>query len=296
MELAVETVDRIFYQTDQFEFSTSVAHFQHYAPHTHPGRFQLELVLSGETECGIGQQRFMLPQHYYSLVNPDVEHDNLTRGWKHALFLIFDRRIVDETASQLYRFITQPILFFDAVAPCSLGIQTLFHTLLQEVHEEDRLGRRLFVDSALLQLSVMLLRTLRGNHTSRAVATANASGHTTQIARAVELIRYQFHHDLSLNDLARVAGMSRYHFLRCFKAQMGETPYAYVMKTRLQAAARLLRSSSQAITEIALTCGFASLSHFGSVFRRMYHCSPSRYRHPGEEENATIRQDNARSC
>lgn len=294
MELAVEAANRIFYQSADLEFSTSVARAQHYAPHVHPAQFQLEFVLHGATECGIGGQRFLLPAQHYSLVNPDVEHENVTRDWKHALFLIFDRRVLDETAWQLFRFMVQPVTFFDVMSPCLPGISSILQTLLYEFRQPEVPGRRLFLDTALVQLSVLLLRTLRGTHSSRAAALQESASLSAQIARAVELIRSSFHHDLSLDDLAQAAGMSRYHFLRCFKAQLGETPYAYMMRTRLRAAAKLLRSTSRAITDIALTCGFASLSHFGAVFRKVYHCSPSVYRHPQDHENAIIRDEAAR--
>ena len=72
--------------------------------------------------------------------------------------------------------------------------------------------------------------------------------------------------------------MSRYHFLRCFKAHVGVTPYAYLQRVRLRNAATLLRSSSRAITDIALDCGFTSPSRFSDAFRRRYGCTPSMYR------------------
>jgi AraC-like DNA-binding protein/quercetin dioxygenase-like cupin family protein len=296
MELAIETTNRILYQSAQLEFSVSVAQAERYEPHIHPAQFQLELVLQGETECGIGRQQFTLPQEHYSLINPDVEHHNVTRQWKHALFLIFDQRILNETAWQLYRFFSKPIVFFEAMAPCTPALSAILHALLQEVRQPESSGRRLFFDTALVQVSVTLLRALQGNHTALAALRSDTSERQTQIARAVELIRSSFQYDLSLDDLAQAAGMSRYHFLRCFKAQMGETPYAYVMRTRLRAAAALLRSSSQAITEIALTCGFTSLSHFGVMFRRFYHCSPSSYRYPPHCKSATIQDGIAISC
>ena len=286
MELAVTPFDPVFYQSAQLEFATTMVREEYYAPHVHPARFQVELVLDGETECGIGRQRFTLSRYHYSLVNPDTEHYNITRQWKHALFLIFDRDILDETAWQMYRFMSQPVTFSEKIASCSPDLMTILTTLIHEVRQPDRLGRRLFFETALIQLSVTLLRLLGGNHTPSALSVVNPKSYTQQIARAVELIRNSFQIDLSLDDLARTAGMSRYHFLRCFKAQVGVTPYAYVMQTRLRAAAAMLRSTTQAITDIALICGFGSLSHFGTVFRRAYRCSPSVYRRTRQQEIA----------
>ena len=88
--------------------------------------------------------------------------------------------------------------------------------------------------------------------------------------------------------------MSRYHFLRCFKAQVGTTPYAYLLQVRLRAAAAMLHSSSRAITDIALACGFSSPSRFSDAFRRTYQCSPSAYRRGHVNSTATMRNNTAR--
>lgn len=73
--------------------------------------------------------------------------------------------------------------------------------------------------------------------------------------------------DLGLADLARVAGVSTWHFAHCFKASLGISPYRYVRRYRLQAATRLLTSSPLPIAEIALSLGFSSQSHFTQAFR-----------------------------
>jgi AraC-like DNA-binding protein len=276
--LVVEAADRIYYQSDHLELSSSIARTERYPVHRHPLQFQLEVVLHGETECGIGQRRFSVPQRCFSVINPDVDHYNVTQRWKHAAFVIFSRHILDETAWQMYRLLARPVAFSEVVASCSPDLTAVMRVLFHEAAQPDRPGWRLLVDSALVQLSIVLLRSLSGNHTARAATTCNIRAAQAQIARAVELIHSRFQDDLSLDDLARVAAMSRFHFLRCFKAQVGTTPYAYLLQVRLRTAAVLLRSSVQSITEIALACGFTSPSRFSEAFARQYHCSPSAYR------------------
>jgi AraC-like DNA-binding protein len=278
MDLVVETADRIYYQSDHLELSSSVARTEHYPVHCHPLQFQLEVVLRGETECGIGRQRFPVPQQYFSVINPDVDHYNVTRRWKHAAFIIFPRHTLDETAWQMYRLLSRPVAFSDVVASCSTDLMAIMHVLFHAAAHPDRPGWRLLVDSALIQLSVVLLQSLSGNHTARAAATFNVRAVQAQIARAVDLIHSNFQDDLSLDDLAHAAAMSRYHFLRCFKDHVGTTPYAYLLQVRLHSATTWLRSSSRPITDIALACGFTSPSRFSEAFRRQYHCSPSAYR------------------
>ncbi len=227
----------------------------------------------------IGRCRYAVPQANFSIVNPAVEHYNVTQCRKYALFIIFPRRTLDETAWHVYRLLSHPVSFSDVVAPCTSDLATIVNLLFVEVASPDRPGRRLLIDTTLVQLSVVLLRILHGNYSGRAIAARHASAAQAQIARSVDLIHSDFQTDLSLDDLASAAAMSRYHFLRCFKTHVGSTPYAYLQQVRLQNAATLLRDSSRSITDIALDCGFTSPSRFSSAFRHYFGCTPSFFRH-----------------
>lgn len=83
---------------------------------------------------------------------------------------------------------------------------------------------------------------------------------------------------LDLDGLAELALMSKYHFLRTFRAVVGCSPYQYLIGLRLQRAAYCLMSSLDSITQIAQNCGFGDLSTFGAQFRRQFGENPSRFR------------------
>jgi AraC family transcriptional regulator len=83
---------------------------------------------------------------------------------------------------------------------------------------------------------------------------------------------------LTLGEMARIAGLSRYHFLRTFKAVTGITPHHWLLRARLRDAARRLATSRDPVTEIALDVGFEDLSNFIRSFRSEFGVSPSRYR------------------
>jgi AraC-like DNA-binding protein len=82
---------------------------------------------------------------------------------------------------------------------------------------------------------------------------------------------------LSIDDLARTARMSRFHFSRVFRDEVGKSPYQLLVETRIERAQALLKSG-QAVTEAALSVGFMDLSRFSKAFRRQVGCSPSEYR------------------
>jgi AraC family transcriptional regulator len=82
----------------------------------------------------------------------------------------------------------------------------------------------------------------------------------------------------SLPELARIAGLSRYHFLRTFKRATGVTPHQWLLRARLVDAAQRLATSREPVTGIALDAGFEDLSHFIHSFRGEFGVSPRHYR------------------
>lgn len=83
---------------------------------------------------------------------------------------------------------------------------------------------------------------------------------------------------LGLATLARDAGMSRYHFLRQFRAVIGMTPHQYLLHFRMQQAGRRLLTSDETISAIAFEAGFGDLSTFNRQFRRAMGVSPGAFR------------------
>ena len=83
---------------------------------------------------------------------------------------------------------------------------------------------------------------------------------------------------ISLAELAGELGMSRHQFTRAFQRATGMPPYRYLTQRRIERSKTLLRQSELALVDIALTCGFASQSHFCDRFHASTGVSPGRYR------------------
>jgi AraC-like DNA-binding protein len=92
---------------------------------------------------------------------------------------------------------------------------------------------------------------------------------------------------LSLERAARHAGLSPYHFSRCFAGVLGVTPHQYLVRCRLRRAARLLGETALPVTEIALDVGFADLSNFVRTFRRAAGVSPGSFRRARRPQRVT---------
>lgn len=82
---------------------------------------------------------------------------------------------------------------------------------------------------------------------------------------------------LDLADLAAAAGVSKYHFLRCFTQTYGLTPARYLAERRIERAQDLLRATNLTVTEVCLAVGYTSLGSFSSRFSDLVGSSPSAY-------------------
>ncbi|RIW27664.1 AraC family transcriptional regulator [Bacillus salacetis] len=103
-----------------------------------------------------------------------------------------------------------------------------------------------------------------------------------QIVKVLEYIEDRLSEELNLEHLAGIADYSPYHFQRLFKKVLGETPAGYVKRLRLENAAhKLIYESGSTVTEIALTCGFSSLSYFTYSFNENFGISPKAWREGG---------------
>ena len=85
-------------------------------------------------------------------------------------------------------------------------------------------------------------------------------------------------YELPLEKLASIAGYSKYHFSRIFKEYNGVSYIQYINGKRIKAAERLMADSSYPITEVAMQCGFASLTTFNRAFKKAKGCTPTEFR------------------
>jgi AraC family transcriptional regulator len=98
------------------------------------------------------------------------------------------------------------------------------------------------------------------------------------LRRVREFVETHIAENPSLDDLAKVAGLSPYHFARTFARTAGLPPHRYLLARRLERAKAQLSGSSRPIVEIALDLGFGSQGHFHRAFRKHVGTTPGSYR------------------
>jgi AraC-like DNA-binding protein len=99
-----------------------------------------------------------------------------------------------------------------------------------------------------------------------------------RLNRARDFIRARFETPLSLADMAGVACLSPFHFLRAFKAAFGMSPHQFMTACRVDRSKFLLERTEMPVTEVCLAVGFDSLGTFSSWFRRHNGVSPREWK------------------
>jgi AraC family transcriptional regulator len=103
--------------------------------------------------------------------------------------------------------------------------------------------------------------------------------YTARVNRVIDHIEANIDQELSLAELAGVAGFSAFHFHRIFSALVGEPLNSFIQRIRIEKAASMLKQNpKKAITSVALDCGFSSASTFAREFREAFGVSASEWR------------------
>ncbi|MCA9604331.1 MAG: AraC family transcriptional regulator [Myxococcales bacterium] len=108
-------------------------------------------------------------------------------------------------------------------------------------------------------------------------------GYAAQMQRGIDFIEEHLDEDIELAEVARRAGISRWHFQRIFKALTHETLKTYIRGRRLAHALRKLLETDERIIEIALAAGYDSQESFTRAFKQSFGITPHRYRRLGDK-------------
>lgn len=111
-------------------------------------------------------------------------------------------------------------------------------------------------------------------------ASADVNNHQDSklLRRVRDYCIAHIHEPIQVDDLAALAGCTRWHFSRRFKEISGYSPHDYVLDLKMRKAVRLLQSTDAPVKEIAYSCGFDNPEYFSRVFYRTYRTFPREFR------------------
>lgn len=154
-------------------------------------------------------------------------------------------------------------------------ITYIFQALRADVVDDSPAGN-LYGETLGTALAVYMIR----RYSVPGMGAANVQGGMprARLNRVLEYIDENLDENISLADLANVAGMNLYHFSRLFKQSTGETPHQFVLQRRVDRAKALLNDPEMSVLEASARTGFDDQKHFSKVFRRMTGATPTAYR------------------
>ena len=109
-------------------------------------------------------------------------------------------------------------------------------------------------------------------------APGEPSRDVLRMRRVHDYMRAHLGSPLSLEELGKIACVSKFHLIRMFRQVYGETPHQRLLKLRLEEASRRLRHTDADIAKVGADCGFASPAHFAAAFRKQVGVTPTAYR------------------
>lgn len=231
-----------------------------FEPHVH------EAYGLGAITAGVGRFRWrggehLAPQATLMLMNPEDIHTGQAEtaaGWGYRMaYLDLEvlRALSGEAAWSFDAAVAHDAASAAAVAGLIAGLWSAREPLA--------------FDSCLLQLVQALRRHARVGAAARGEARQ-------RFAPVLDFMRAHLHESLTLEQLAAVAGLSPFHFLRSFKAQQHATPQQALMALRLFEAKRRL-AAGEAPAQVGAGVGLSDQAHLTRSFARRYGLTPARY-------------------
>jgi AraC-like DNA-binding protein len=235
--------------------------------HSHD-QFGIGLMAFGAHRSWSGVGQVVASAGDVIMVNPGEVHDGSpvergrARGWRMLYFdpALLEAELRDEVAGPLE--LARPVA---GDRPLAARIARLFEVVTAEQPPDPAAVEE--------QLLVALTDVL----TRHGLAKPAAEHRTPPVDRALRHLHDVRFASVSLAELARLSGVSRFQLLRAFARELGITPHAYVIEQRVLIARSLL-AAGLAPVEAAIEAGFADQSHMTRAFVRQMGVTPARYR------------------
>ena len=281
----IETLNGIF-ETVNYKQNTSIKlydndQYEDYPPHWHT---TMELIMPTDNiytvECN--NQTFTLREGDIILICPGCVHTLFAPPTGH--------RIIFQPDATALRFIKDIETLLNAIAPLIVITPESFPSthgkireLLIEIKNEYLSSSSSFSEaiiySKLLEIIALIGRNYTRKSETRAVHVMIKQ--EEYMKKFIEICNYIDEHcseDLNLDDIANMSGFSKFYFSRMFRQFTNVSFYKYVNMKRIAKASELLTEPQNSITDVAINCGFSSLSSFIRMFKIIKGCTPTDFR------------------
>jgi AraC-like DNA-binding protein len=251
-----------------------------FLPHTH-SEYSIAVCLEGEISLNQMGEFSMVKQGGAMVTNFGVEHSSAyiasKSGAREAVSLTFDRSFIESLAEEF----NLPSTTEDKCA-AFLGAleQGSVHEAAQRIRSEfveNRPGQAFAIEILGRQLLLEVLRSWPKARIEKIPADLTPRLPRKDFVRAYEFMRTCQKQDFRLQSLCQFLGSSEERFTRLFLSSTRSTPAVFYNRLLMERARELLKNEAFSVKEIAFQLGFKTPSHFISVFRKEFGCSPQKH-------------------
>lgn len=241
----------------------------------HHKNYELFFNLDSNFVMNVEKTRVMVGPNEFLPINPRQVHGaaESTKGSR-VMAIFIDNNFLQGLSHTVFK--DKEIMFKSHSIRPSVAMNNLIQSFINEATNRQT-GYQFFMESIAGQFVVLLLRKAKKTSVS-VVSTMRRSGEKHNINSVIEYLNECYNKDFCMEDIAKIANLSPYHFIRVFKAETGKTPYEYLIGIKIEKAKKLLEVKERSITEICFLCGFSNLSHFSAVFKKKVGLSPMEFR------------------
>ena len=247
--------------------------------HSHEG-YGVGVIEQGALGFYYRGENVVAPAGRINTVNPDEVHTGQAAaegGWSYRMFY-FSAEVLRRMGEEVFgRPISLP--FFTAGV---IEDPELAH-LIRRTHDQFSNPRATRLEQDTLWLT--MVSRLIGRHTYAPPTLDRAGREEASVRRVCDFLDARFDENLSIGDLAAVACLSPYHFIRVFARQTGLTPHAWLMQLRARKAKTLL-DRGLAIADVAAQSGFSDQRHLTRTFKRILGYTPGQLRNSVQDAQA----------
>ena len=241
--------------------------------HEHPEHF-LHLVLSGSVKYEVSTKGRTLqftsrPGTTFLLPHGTVDEVNWTGPTQRLAVAIHPHLLTSALEETSHESDIELSEHWDLIDP---HVSVLLLEMKADLKDSSPAGS-LYGESLANALAVYLLRRYAVYRQTPVVYRGGLPGY--RLKRVLDFIGDNLAENLSLSQLAAVAGMSPHYFSELFKQSTGSTPHSYVLRLRIERAKQCLRESKLSIIDVGLETGFQNPSHFARVFKKCVGIAPS---------------------
>ena len=253
--------------------------FEEYPVHWHTP-VEIVMPLEGEYTLDCNDMRFCLKPHDIIFICP---------GALHHLYASHGRRIIFQVDLNMLHSFDEFDSFFALMQPAVIvtpndtpEIHEECVKLLMEIFDE-YIAQAPFKSVSIIQKFLNMIALVGRDYTKKpdrfaGVKPTKQQEYAEKFLSICDYLNQHCTEDIDLDDAAKMAGFSKYHFSRLFKEFAGMTFYKYLNSRRIAYSERLLLDPDINVTEVAIRSGFNSITAFMRMFKIIRGCTPTQFR------------------